>query len=297
MRAHAAGGLLLVVMAVSAGCGPKTMDARMRDAERTADKASTALDEAERHAEALEPDKMQRSLDEAQKLLLDKDVSLHPEAQMHIDRYQELRARQPAVKAEREKKDLEKKLDDARDAILPRSRAATEALGQLSQTNPTSAQCETAENRVKDLKAAFDGSKELFAKDADFAAWARGEHTKGEKGLEAIARCKRGVAFLEGPVAAWRNGVTLHKDARKVKDAEAKVKVLSDARTDLSKCARDAKPFETDAATAAVAFVMPAGKPQTPAQLHTVCDKALKAADADLKKASAAAKKAAKKKK
>jgi hypothetical protein len=287
----------LLALALAASCGPKTMDARMRDAERLADKASTALDDAERQAEALEPDAMQRSLDEAKRLLLEKDLDLHPEAQMHLDRYKELAAKQPAVKAAREKRDLDQRLEAARDAIVPRSRAAADALEQLPATNPTTAQCDDAEAKVNEARKAIDGSQELFTKDADFASWAKSQRTKNEKGLEAIARCRRGAAFLEGPVAAWTKGLAAHAEAKKLKDVAARVAPLSDARTELSRCVKDAKGFEGDQATAATAFVMPRGKPQTPAQLRTTCEKALKTADADLKKAGAAAKKAAKKKK
>ncbi|MBL8919679.1 MAG: hypothetical protein JNJ54_12500 [Myxococcaceae bacterium] len=290
-------GALLVVPLLLTACGPKTMDARLRDAERTADKASTALDDAARHAEALEPGAMERSLDEAKRLLLTKDLELHPEAQMHLDRYKELAAKLPVVKASREKRDLDQRLEAARDAIVPRSRAAADALEQLPAANPSTAQCDDAEAKVNEARKAIDGSQELFTKDADFASWAKSQRSKNEKGLDAIARCRRGAAFLEGPVAAWTKGLAAHAEAKKVKDVAARVPGLSDARTELSRCAKDAKSFEADQATAATAFVMPRGKAQTPAQLRTTCEKALKKADADLQKAGAAAKKAAKKKK
>lgn len=277
-------------------CGPKTMDARLRDAERTADKAATALDDAERQAEALEPDAMQRTLDEAKRLLLDKDLDLHPEAQMHLDRYKELAAKQPSVQAAREKRDLDQRLEAARDAIVPRSRGAAEAIEQLSANHPAMAQCDAAEAKVNDARKAIDGSQDLFTRDSDFASWAKSQRTKNERGLDAIARCRRGAAFLEGPAAAWTKGLAAHAEAKKLKDVAARVAPLSDARTELSRCAKDARAFEAEQHTAAIAFVMPRGKPQTPAQLRATCEKALKTADADLKKAGAAAKKAAQKK-
>ncbi len=269
------------------------MQARLKDAERLADRASTSLDEAERFAEAFEPTKMEASLEEARKVLLEKDIDLYPEAQMHIDRYKELAAKVPAVKAEREKRDLVKRLDEARDAIVPRSHATTHAMGKIVPAAPTKESCDRLENAAKDLKSAIDSSQDVFAKDSDFAAWARGEKAKSDKALELVPKCRRGLAFLDGPVASSSKGLELQKVAVKEKDPAARARVLSEARTELSACAREGKAFDADKTTQAIAFVMTKGKPQTPAQVIAGCEKALKKADADLKKATDAAKKAA----
>jgi hypothetical protein len=289
------GALLLILVATS--CGPKTLQARMKESERLADRAGTALDQAERAADTYEPVAMKRSLDEAKALLLEKDIDLYPEAQMHIDRFKELAARLPAVKAEREKRDFDKRLNDARDAIVPRSLALTEIAGQVVPAHPTRQQCDALEDRTKDLKAAFDSSEDVFAKDADFAAWARGEKAKAEKALVTLATCRQGVAYLDGPVASSKKGVEQHRQGLKEKDVQARVTILSEARTELSSCVREGKRFAADKLTSVIAFTLEHVKPQTPAQLVASCEKALKKADADLKKAGALAKKAAAKKK
>lgn len=273
------------------------MQARLKDAERLADKANTALDDAERSAEAYEPKQMEASLEDAHRLLLEKDIDLYPEAQLHIDRYKELVARVPAVKAEREKRELVKRLDEARDAIVPRSHAATDAMGRIVPNAPTRESCDRLESTGKELKAAIDSSEDVFAKDADFAAWARGEKTKSDKALEGVPKCRRALAFLDGPVASRTRGLELQRGAAKEKDPASRAKVLAEARTELSACAREGKGFDADKVTQAIAFVMAKGKPQTPAQVITTCEKALKKADADLKKATDAAKKAAASKK
>lgn len=287
----------LLLMLIAASCGPKSLQARMKDAERLADRAGTALDQAERAAEAYEPLAMQKSLDEAKALLLEKDIDLYPEAQMHLDRFKEVAARLPAVKAEREKRDFEKRLNDARDAIVPRSHALTEIAGQVVPAHPTRQQCDALEARTNDLKAAFDSSEDVFAKDADFAAWARGEKAKAEKAQLTLATCRQGVAFLEGPVASSKKGVEQHRLGLKEKNAQSRVTILAEARTELSSCVREGKRFAADKLTSGTAFTLEHVKPQTPAQLVAWCDKALKKADADLKKAGALAKKAAPKKK
>lgn len=278
----------LVLLLASSACGPKTMEARLRDAERTADRASSHLDRAEKFAIQLAPKEMESALDDAKRDLAEKDIELYPEAQMHFERYKELAARLPQVKAEREKRDLELRLNKARDKIVPRVQALLEAQEALSPTAPTRALVEAVESKAKAVKEAVDDELDLFVKDADFAAWAKSQRNKVDKALEATGKAKKGVAFLEGPVTAWREGVALVADSKGKKELSDKESALREARTKLSACDRGAKPFDEDKVTGAVAFAMPSGKPLTPAQLSTACQAELKDAEAQWKKVLAA---------
>jgi hypothetical protein len=260
------------------------MDARLRDAEKLADRASAALDKAEKAAIQLEPKDMENALDDAKRYLGEKDSELYPEAQMNLDRYKELAAKLPQVKAEREKRDLERRLNTARDKIVPRVQALLEAQEALLPTAPTSALVDAVESKAKAVKEAVDDELDLFVKDADFAAWAKSQRNKVDKALEAVARSKKGVSFLEGPVTAWKEGLALRADSRAKKDLSDKESALRDARTKLSACDRTAKPFDEDKITSSIAFVMPSGKPQTPAQLAVTCQKDLKDTEAEWKK-------------
>jgi len=277
-------GLLLA----SSACGPKTMEARLRDAERTADRASNHLDRAEKAAVQLEPKDMENALDDAKRELAEKDIELYPEAQMHFDRYKELAARLPQVKAEREKRDLELRLNKARDKIVPRVQAMLEAQEALTPAAPTRALVEALESKAKAVKEAVDDELDLFVKDADFAAWAKSQRNKVDKALEAAARAKKGVQFLEGPVVAWKESQTLLAEAKAKKELSDKESALREARTRLSACGRDARPFDEDKVTGAIAFVMPSGKPQTPEQLAASCQQDLKDTEAQWKKVLAA---------
>lgn len=265
----------MVVLLLSA-CGPRTMAARLRDAERMADRASGHLDRAEKAAIQLEPKDMERALDDAKDELGQKDIELYPESQMHFERYKELAARLPRLKAEREKRDLELRLNAARDKIVPRVQALLEAQESVPANAPTRALVETLENKAKAVKEAVDDELELFVKDSDFAMWAKSQRSKVDKALESVARSKKGIAFLEGPVLAWKEGLGLVAEAKSRKDLGDKETALRDARTRLSACNRSAQPFEEDKLTSAIAFVMPSGKPQTPAQLSATCQSDLK---------------------
>jgi len=279
----------LLLLALISACGPRTMQARMKDAERYADKAAAELDEAEKAATALEPKQMEAALEDAKDWLDEKDIELYPEAQMHLDRYKELQARVPQVKVEREKRDLELRLNKARDRIVPRVQAMLEAQEALVPNAPTKQQCEVVEDKAKALKEAVDDDQDLFTKDADFAMWAKSQRNKVDRALEAVARSRKALAFLEGPAKAYAEALASQKSAKDKKEPGDQEKLLTDAKTKLGSCSQDAKTFDADKATTSIGFTID-GKAQTPAQLVTLCDKVLKGVELDLKKVSAAAK-------
>lgn len=283
---------LLAISVLASACGPKTMQARLRDAEKLADKASEALDRAEKAGNDLEPKDMERALEDAKEYLTAKDSELYPEAQMNMDRYQEIAAKVPAVKAAREKRDLDLRLNKARDRIVPRVQAMLESQDALVPTAPTKSKCEDLEERSKALKDAVNDDLELFVKDADFAAWAKSQLKKAEVGIDAAKSARRGLAFLDGPVDAWKEALAKYKDARKVKDPEDKEKQLGEVRAKYASCMKDGRAFENDKATKELAFAMPEGKPQTPTMLVATCEKALKSGEKEWKAVQTAAAKA-----
>lgn len=285
-------GSLLPVLAllVAAACGPKTMEARLRDAERHADKAAAALDDAQAAAEAFEPEKMKDALDDAKRRLSETDVELHPETGMHQDRYKELFAKYPQVKAEREKRDLEKKLNAARDRIVPRVQAMLEAQEALSATAPTRAQLEALTDKAEKVREAVDDEKGLFEKDGDFAAWAKSQRGKVDRAMDAAAKAKRVLAVVEGPGAAWAEAQQLQGEAKKAKTPADKEPLLQKLKERLSACESSAQPLLAEP----TAVTVGSGKPQTAAQLQAACKAALKPADAELKKVQAALAKAKK---
>lgn len=273
-------------------CGPKTMEARMRDAERRSDKAAGALDEAQRAAEALEPGKMEDALDDAKGFLNHPDINLYPEAGLQQDRYRELSAKLPEVKKEREKRDLERRLNAARDKVVPRVQALLEAVDALNLATVTKDKLSAIEKLADDVKEGVDDDKDLFEKDKDFAQWAKSQKGKADKALEAMAKGKKALAFIEGAGAAMKDGLAAQKDARTKKDPAERVTVLIEAQGKLSSCEKDASAAASDAVLGPVAFQLNGGKPQTPAQIARACKTALTKVDKDLVKAKDAVKKA-----
>src|SRR5688500_11557231 len=98
---------LLGVAFLCAACGPKTLQAKLLNAERRATDAETAIDEAERQMRALEPDLAQRALEKAASAMADPDVGYYPEREPIAQRLEQAKGRLPGVRKERDRRDLE----------------------------------------------------------------------------------------------------------------------------------------------------------------------------------------------
>src|SRR5688500_1564182 len=86
------------VAAAFAGCGPKSMKARIADGERLSDRAGAALREAEQAMGAGQLDRAEERLKDADKMLSDPDVMTNPESDMLKAQLTELNAKLPALR-------------------------------------------------------------------------------------------------------------------------------------------------------------------------------------------------------
>lgn len=282
------GALALVLLAFLTACGPKSMKQRMRDAERYADKATIALDDAERAGNELEPDKMDRALQEAKELMLEKDIELYPEAGMLGDRLVELQKKAPEVRKERERVDLEKKMNAAREKIVPKMNALREALDALLPDAPTSAQVEAVEKAVERAREDIDDAKDLFAKNDDFAAWAKGQRIKTDRALDAVKTAKKKVKFLEGPAALRAEGAKLFKEAKKTKDTDERLKLALDSADKYIACVREGEKQVKDEELATAALTI-GGKPTPPISVVSGCKDELESVKTELARLKALA--------
>src|SRR4051812_45128541 len=99
-------------LSLLAGCGPRSMEARIERAENRSDKVSAKLDDAEKAFKGLEPDDADAALQKAHQMLADKDMELYPETVALKDRLARDEATLPLVRAAREKRDLEKAIEE-----------------------------------------------------------------------------------------------------------------------------------------------------------------------------------------
>lgn len=284
-------GVWLLMGLGLAACGPKSIEARTRLAERHADEASEALERAQKAAEALEPGDMADALKDAKAALDDPDINLYPESGMHQDRYQELSARLPQVKAAREQRDLDQKLEAARTELVPLVQGLLEASEGLTPASATAEKVGAVESNAKKLKDRVTADQALFAKSADFKDWADNQVRKADKALEVATRAKKGLAYKDGAVAAAAEAKAKRTEAKQAKDPAVKVTALEASRAALSTCIQGAAAADKDKELSALAFPVD-GKPLTPSKLEKACRDQDKALTPELKKAKDAAKKA-----
>jgi hypothetical protein len=207
---------------------------------------------------------------------------------MHQDRYKELAAKYPQVRAEREKRDLQRQLEAARERIVPRVQALLEAQEALTLQSPTRAQVDAVTSQAEKLRDALDDAKGLLEKDADFAAWARSQRGKVDRALDAAAKGRKALAVVEGPGKAWLDAQRLQGELKRKKAPADKEPLLRELVQRLADCDKQATALGTEPS----AVVLGGGKPQTAAQLLAACKAAQKPAEAELKKAREAIEKA-----
>lgn len=287
-------GVLCALLLLSPGCGPKSIEARTRLAEKHSDQAAEALDRAQKAADALEPDALDEALADAKGALSDPDINLYPESGMQQDRYAELVAKQAQVRAAREKKDLEAKLDAARSELVPLVQALLDAADGLTPVNATAARIEAAQAAAGKLKERVQDDDALFAKSPDFKDWADHQVRKAEKALEVAARAKKGVAFREGAVASYLDAKAKAAKAKKTKAPDERVAQYDGAAQQAKACVTGAKAADLDQDLSALAFPVDK-KALTPQKLQKACADLARALAAPLKQARAQAAKAAKK--
>lgn len=273
--------LMLLVVSV-AGCGPKSMEARMRTAEKRADSVNRSLDLAEKAENDLDPKEAESNLEDAKKGLMDPDINLHPELEMMVDRFKELQSKLDATKAAREKRDLDLRLEKARDKVVPAVQKLSEALDKLSPSAPTKDQISAVEDQAKDVREGVDDAKDMFVKDPAFASWAKSQRSKSEKALDEVTKAKAKLRFIETQGQQLSDAQAKVKESRTEKDLDDRAKKLQEAKDLLDKCATSTAPADP-LLKDALLKILP-GKPQPPAAVITACLNTSKTVSADLDK-------------
>jgi hypothetical protein len=150
-----------------------------------------------------------------------------------------------------------------------------EATEKYDFARPTKASLDDIHSKASDLKEEIDDEKDLFEKDKDFANWAKSHLARAEKSADIVARGRRGLAFLSGPVEAHAEAVKLRKEAKSQKLPADRQPYFEKAREKLQRCEKEAATAASDPLLAAAVFTIN-GKSQTPAQVASACRSELK---------------------
>lgn len=222
-----------------AGCGPKSMDARMRDADKISDKLGGLLDEAERALGELEPKKAQEALDAAKQLLEEPDLKLSPEREMFVSRHAELVPKLAEVQEARRQRDVEEAVRSERAEIGPSLQAMKDAAEAIAGPKVDEKSVRLARDSVTALEKAVGASDDrriLANKDSSFHGYLKRAKGETEKARAEVTKAEKKLKFLAGPVALKQKATDELKASKKEKDLEKKRALVGAAAGGFGRC-------------------------------------------------------------
>ena len=229
---------MLLVFAAP-GCGPKSVEAKMKGAEKKSDQIGALLDDAERFFAQVEPKKAEAALSEAGRLLNDPDMQYSPEREMFAGRQAELLAKVNEVREARKAKDIEDAVRSERAEIGPSLQAMKDAAEAVGGTKVDEKSVTAAKEAVAALEKAVSASddRRVFAlKDSSFLGYLKRAKAETEKARTVLTKAEKKLAFLSGPVALKQKAAKELKDSRSEKDAEKKRALVTSAVADYAQC-------------------------------------------------------------
>jgi len=269
------------------GCGPKTLQQRLASSERLATDAEAALAAAEVALDAVDPDQAEAALRDARKLLERPDASLYPEHDLLLDRLKADEARAPPVRAVKEKKDLEAKVELRRKALAAIVARYQQAFDRLIAKDLQKEDLEAFDAAAKELERALEHD-ELVAKSEAWAAEVQERKELLERGAARTGTARARVAFLTGPGMAGSDGKWLLEQARIDLDAATRLKHQREAVAKLTECA-NAKALIDRTQALTVSTVQLQGRFVTPTAWVKSCAQDLAGATKTLRKLEKAA--------
>lgn len=232
-------GLGMVLLALSAGCGPKSMKARMANGENRAERASELIDEADREMRALEPDRAERKLKEAREQLSDRDVDLYPEGDLLRSRLTEANERLVLCRDERNRRDLEveaQKRQQEVEKALAELKSAQDDLGHRTSGKTEVDHARDAARRVRDR---LEDGKSFEAKDKKYGEFAQQARKQMDEVLAKAAILEKTLEFASGPLGERKEGMALSDKAKAERDMDKRLGLYTQARKRFVACNED----------------------------------------------------------
>lgn len=284
----------LILLLAGSACGPKTLEQRQRHGEQLGDEATGQLDEAEKELRALEPDKAEDALREANETLSEPDIVHSPESDMLKSRLEELRAQLPTVREQRRLRDLDEKVRDRRSKIGPVLQAVRDDVEALSSKGLSEEKVKATREAMDDLKDLLEDTRELELRDEDFKSYVKRARSELDEAKNAVKVAEEKLRFVSGPIVRREEAAEKLKAAKGEKDPERRAQVLSEAISAYRACADEAGKFGKSLGEKTTIFV--SGAATTPNAVETSCRTSESAANKQLQAAKKAAAAAAKKK-
>lgn len=228
--------LLLIALA---GCGPKSLDAKMRDADKLSDKILGLLDRAEKAIGDAEPQKAEELLADAAKLLTEPDMQYSPEREMFVSRQAELVPRLAEAREARRLKDIEEAVRSERAEVGPALQGMKDAAEAIGGAKVDEKLVDAARDSVTALEKAVGASDDrrlLALKDSSFLGYLKRAKAETEKARAVLTKAEKKLKFINGPVAFKQKATDELKESKTEKDPEKKRALITSALAGYSQC-------------------------------------------------------------
>ncbi|GEM_PF-2615693 len=221
------------------GCGPKSVDAKMKDADRIGDKIGALLDEAERALGEPDPVKAEAALVEAKKLLAEPDLQYSAEREMFAGRHAELEPQLAGAKEARIAKDIEEAVRSERAQIGPSLQEMKDAAEAIAGAKVDEKAIDSARNAVATLEKAVgatDARRELANKEPSFIGYLKRARGETEKARAEVTKAEKKLKFVKGPAALKLKAAEDLKASKAEKDVAKKRALMIAAAQGFGRC-------------------------------------------------------------
>ncbi len=221
------------------GCGPKSVDAKMKDADRIGDKITALLDQAERALAEPDPVKADAALVEAKKLLAEPDLQYSAEREMFVGRHAELEPQLAGAREARAAKDIEEAVRSERAQIGPSLQEMKDAAEAIAGAKVDEKAIDSARTAVATLEKAVDATdsrRGLASKDPSFIGYLKRAKGETEKARAEVTRAEKKLKFIKGSAALKLKAAEDLKASKTEKDAGKKRALVIAAAQGFGRC-------------------------------------------------------------
>jgi|GEM_PF-4267016 len=222
------------------GCSSQaTLKTRLINAERRATEAEKLLDEAERQMAALEPDKAEGALKQAQRTLSDPDVGYYPEREAIFRRAAVDQTKLPQVRKAREAHDLAVAVAARQVQVEKAVSDFRPALEAVRKRELVMADVDRARDTAGALQGTLEDGRKLEERDVQYGIYAREQRKLLDSSRSEIELGKKRLEFVAGPGGTRKEALELTARAKSEPNREKKRKLLAEAREKFARCAND----------------------------------------------------------
>lgn len=250
---------------------PVTLESRLVNGERRATEAEKLLDQVEREMAALEADRAEHLLAQAQAALSHPDVGYYPERELIAQRAAADQRKIPQVRREREARDLAIAVASRHAKVEMALAEFRPALAGLGNSGIVQADIDRAKESAAALNAALEDGRKLEARDGQYGSYAR--HLRGlvDRSRAPIELAKKRLEFAAGPGAVRQEARDLFARGKSEPNQKKKRALFAQGREKFAQCAQEGQRMLTDLPALARAVVIMGGQSVIPRAVVAGC--------------------------